>query len=528
LPNMTGQSTLGPGDSRQISIPSSNIFNCSQARRAMLGGVAALYLICGCSVALTRSPWYDEGFVVNPSYAWITTGHPGMSILDDNGPFLPFPQRMSLKGIREHLYAEMPLHTLFLAAWFKILGFGLVRARIFTIACGLVVLFSWYSIVRRLTTDTAVAFAAFALTAIDYGFVLRTSEARMDAMSAAFGFAALAVYLTLREHSFSQAMLWSHTCVAASAMTHPNGGMLAFAGLAFLTIYLDCQRIQVRHVAIAASPYLVAAACWGIYITRDVNAFKSQFLINAIQGGRLRTFAAPLQNLRREILERYLGSQGGAADLSGLKRFKLIIPISYFAGLAAVSLVSSLRRRKGYFVLLALTLMYFFVLAFTDGRKSQCYTVHVIPLYATLLAASLVPLWRKGRGYRNAAAAVVLLLCAIHLGGISFQARADTYHRSYLPAIHFLQTNTGPDQSIVGPGMLGFGLCYPPNLTDDFRLGYLSGQAPDWIVVNDWYRAWFRVMRGVEPDAYKFVRNRLADEYTRAYDHAGMEIYRRR
>jgi hypothetical protein len=85
-----------------------------------------------------------------------------------------------------------------------------------------------------------------------------------------------------------------------------------------------------------------------------------------------------------------------------------------------------------------------------------------------------------------------------------------------------------PDQSIVGPGTLGFGLRYPPNLTDDFRLGYLSGQTPDWIVVNDWYQAWFRGMRGVEPDAYQFVRNRLNNEYTRVYDHAGLEIYRRR
>src|SRR5215469_2187367 len=256
---MTGQFSLELRDSPRISTPISNILERPQTRRLMLGAVTALYLICCFSLAFTRSPWYDEGFVVNPSYAWITTGYPGMSILDDSGPFLPFPQRMSLKGIRRHLYAQMPLHTVFLAAWFKLLGFGLVRARLFTIGCGLVVLFCWYSIVRRLTMDATVAVAAFALTAMDYGFVLRTSEARMDALSAAFGFGALAVYLALREHSFSQAIVWSHTCIAASALTHPNGGMLAFAGLAFLTLYFDRRRIRFCHLAIAASPYLVAA-----------------------------------------------------------------------------------------------------------------------------------------------------------------------------------------------------------------------------------------------------------------------------
>jgi len=525
---MTSQSSLETLDSRRISTPRSNLLERPQTRRLMLGAVTALYLICCFSMALNRAPWYDEGFVVNPSYAWITTGYPGMSILDDSGPFLPFAQRMSLKGIRRHIYAEMPLHTVFLAAWFKVLGFGLVRARLFTIACGLVVLFCLYSIVRRLTMDAAVAFAAFALTAVDYGFILRTSEARMDALSAAFGFGALTVYLALRERSLSRAVLWSNTLIAASGLTHPNGGMLAFAGLAFLMLYFDRQRIRFRHLAIAVSSYLVAAACWGIYITRDVSAFKSQFVLNAIQGGRLQTFAAPFENLWREIVERYLGSLGGAGSFSGFKRFKLIIPISYFAGLASVSLIPNLRRRKGYLVLLVLTIIYFFVLAFSDGRKSQCYTVHVIPLYATLLAASLVALWRKGQGFRGAAAALVLLLSSIHLGGVFFQVRADTYHRSYLPAIHFLQTNASPDQAIVGPGVLGFGLRYPPNLTDDFRLGYLSGQTPEWIAVNDWYQAWFLRMREVEPDAYRFVRSRLDYEYTLAYDHAGMAIYRKR
>ena len=100
---VTIQTTPAPSDGHEILTPSSNIFERTQTRRIMLGAATAVYLICCFSLALTRAPWYDEGFVVNPSYAWITYGHPGMSILDDSGPFLPFPQRMSLKGIHEHL-----------------------------------------------------------------------------------------------------------------------------------------------------------------------------------------------------------------------------------------------------------------------------------------------------------------------------------------------------------------------------------------------------------------------------------------
>ncbi len=514
-------------DSRKTVLPA-GIFDRSQSRKLALAAVILVYLICCFSLALTRAPWYDEGFVVNPSYAWLTYGHPGISILDDSGPFLPFAQRMSMKGIREHIYAEMPLHTVFLAAWFKVLGFGLVRARMLTILCGLAVLLSWYSVVHRLTSDAAISLVTVALMAVDYGFVLRTSEARMDALSAAFGFGALAVYLALREWRFSQAVFWSHACVAASAFTHPNGGMLAFAGLAFLTLYFDHERIRLRHFVIALSPYVFAFACWGVYIARDVSTFKSQFVLNSIQGGRLRTFRAPFNTLRREIVERYLGSLGGIGDSSGIKKLKVIIPISYWAGLAAVLFIPSLRRRKGSTVLLWLTVIYFFVLAFTDGRKSQCYTVHIIPLYVALLAATLVWLWRKSGAYRGAAAAAALVLCSVHLGGIFYQARANTYHTSYLPAVRFLQTNTNSQQQIIGPGVLGFGLRYEPNLTDDFRLGYLSGEVPDWIVVNDWYQAWFRSMKVVEPDAHQFVRNRLDHEYSPVYDNAGFVIYRKR
>jgi hypothetical protein len=435
---------------------------------------------------------------------------------------------MSLKGIREHLYAQMPLYVVFLAAWFKMLGFGLVRARMFTILCGFTALMSWYLVVRRLTMDAAVAVVAFALIAIDYGYVLRSSEARMDALSAAFGFGALAIYLYCRERNFAQAVLFSNTCVAASFFTHPNGGMLAFAGLAFLTLYYDLRRIRPIHFAILLTPYLVGLAGWGLYIAQDVQSFKSQFHLASVQGGRLDTLRLPWNNLKREIVERYLGVLGGARDSSGFKRLKLAIPISYWAGLAGVFAIGELRRRKGYCALLMLTVIYFFVLAFTDGRKSQCYVVHIIPLYVTLLAASFVWLWRQGTVYRPIVVCVITLLSLIHLGGISYQVRADTYHKNYLPVIRFLKTNTAKDQAIIGPGILGIGLRYPPNLTDDFRLGFLSGENPDWIVVNDWYELWFRGLKGPEPDAYQFVRSRLDGEFIPVYNDAGFVIYRSR
>jgi hypothetical protein len=162
----TGNALVQPA-SQESLVAKTGIFERRKARWLMLSVAASLYLVCCFGLALTRGPWYDEGFLANPSYAWITTGHPGISILDDSGPFLPFHQRMSMRGIREHIYAEMPLYVVFLAGWFKVVGFGLVRTRMFTILCGLIALLSWYSVVRKLTMDAGVAVVTFSLIAID-------------------------------------------------------------------------------------------------------------------------------------------------------------------------------------------------------------------------------------------------------------------------------------------------------------------------------------------------------------------------
>ena len=510
------------------------------ARELILCTLAGLFLVCSLSIALTRAPWYDEGLLANPALSLARTGYPGVSALDDNGPPLPFPKRVDLKGIREHAYMEMPLHVVLLAGWFKLLGFGLVQARMFTVWCGLAALLCWYCVVARLSLDRVIALATVALLAIDYGYALRSSEVRMDALSAAFGFGGLAAYLWLRETNFSRAILLSHACVSASAFTHPNGGVLAFAGLIFLTLLYDRRQIRLRHIALAACPYLIGAACWGLYIAQDVDSFRKQFLLNAVQGGRVETFASPFSTLKQEIVERYLGILGGLGgsyqdvlvalgDPHGLRKIKLVIPLSYGAGLAGFFwLGSSVRRQKGYQALLCLPVIYFFVLAFTDGRRSQCYVVHIIPVFLAPLAATLVWLWRKGGARRMAAAAWASLLCAVYLGGIAYQVKQDAYRESYLPAIRFLKEHTRADQMIIGPGVLGLGLEYPPNFVDDFRLGFLSHAIPEWIVVNEWYREWFRGLKNIEPDAYRFVTDRLDNQFVPVYNNADFTIYRKR
>jgi len=516
------------GEPAPLLAGSSRTLSRRSVSQWVLGAAFAVYLAYSIGLATTRAPWLDEGFYVNPPYALITTGYPGFSIIDDSGSLQPSKTYLNMKGLHEHAYAGMPLYSVALAGWMKVFGFGLLTCRLFTVFCGaLVLLFSYY-IVRYLVADVTVALVTFALIAGDYGFILRATDARMDMLSAAFGFGGLAVYLYLRTRSFSWAVFLSNLCVCASGLTHPSGGVLAAAGLVFLTFYYDWRRIRFRHVAIALAPYLIGAAGWAWYIAKDVDSFRAQFLYNLTYGGRIDTLRSPLTTLKREIELRYLYALGGMGGATILSKLKLSIVIAYFCGVVGVLATRSLRQQKGYRALLFLTGIYFLVLAFADGVKEMNYTVYMIPLYAALLAALVVWLWRNhGPAVRAMLVTVVIGLLLIHAGGIAHQVRQDTYHKDYLPAISFLKQNVPRDQLLMGPGVLGFGLAYPPNLIDDFRLGALSGRTPDWIAVDDRYNRFFGGLKSWEPSAYQFVRNRLENEYRPVYQHGNWTIYRR-
>jgi 4-amino-4-deoxy-L-arabinose transferase-like glycosyltransferase len=504
----------------------------------VLAGAFVVYLTYSIGLAMTRDPWVDEGTFVNPSYALITTGYPGVSVLEDSGSFNPSRTPVSMRGIREHMYFAMLIYIVALAGWMKVFGFGLLTSRLFTVFCGACLLLLWYYIVRYLTADVTVAVVTIALIAGDVGFIQRASEARMDMLSAVLGFGGLAVYLYLRTRSFSWAVFLSNLCVSASAFTHPNGGILAFSGLVFLTFYYDRRSIRLRHVAIALIPYLMGAAGWAWYIAKDVDSFRAQFLFNLTVGGRTDTFKSPLTTLKREIEIRYLAGLVGMGA-TNLSKLKLVIVIAYFCGVVGVAATRSLRQQKGYRALLFLAVIYFFVLAFTDGTKNLNYTGHVIPLFATLVAALLVYLWRNhSRAVRGLLVTVVIGLSMIHAARVAHQVWQDGYHKDYLPAISFLKQNVHGEQMLMGSGVLGFGLTYPPNLIDDFRLGALSGKTPDWIVVDDFYQACFDGLKSVrridfgglksfEPAVYQFVRNRLENEYRPVYQHGSYTIYRR-
>jgi len=165
----------------------------------------------------------------------------------------------------------MPLYLVTLAGWIKLVGFSVLSVRFLSVLCGAGLIGAGYIIVRKLTGSI---FAS--LIATDT-VLLSAATARMDTMTAVFGYASLAAYLSFRERSLNKAVLFGTICAAGSLFAHPVG-IIYSGGMLLAALYLDYPSrprrtddrrsvLQWHHLALAAIPYVAATAIWGLYYT---------------------------------------------------------------------------------------------------------------------------------------------------------------------------------------------------------------------------------------------------------------------
>jgi 4-amino-4-deoxy-L-arabinose transferase-like glycosyltransferase len=485
---------------------------------AIAAAVIAAYFALALGTALSRRPWSDEGWFASPALNLATRGAMGSPVLDSSS-WLP--------GINQYTYWVLPLHLLTQAGWYKLFGFSLLSLRMLSAFWGLVALAAVFVIVRRLADDHRAALFTSALLAVDYSFVMGAAFGRMDMMCAALGFTGLAAYLSLREKHFAWAVIVSHTLVAASGLTHFNG-ILHFAGLVFLTLYFDRWRVQWRYVALAAVPYVIGAAGWGLYILQDPAVFAAQFKANATTGGRLQGLTAPWLGFVHEFTERYrlafgLGDQ--SPGHSSVARLKALILMAYVVGVIGAFCTRRFRRHRGLRALLTMTAIYFVIMAVLDGQKLAWYLVHILPLYAALLALWLVDVWQRRWLPRWAIAGAVGALLLLQVGGVAQRIRAREYQTTYAPAADFLKHRLQPSTLIMGSAEMGFALGFDEHLIDDSFLGYYSGKRPDFIVVDEIYATSFRGSRVERPAVYDHIDRLLSEQYKLVYDQALYRIY---
>lgn len=479
--------------------------------------ILLLFVVLAGARIFNNLPWCDEGWFFDPVYNWITKGHTGTTIEEATG--LPW------KGIERHMYWQAPMHLLVHSLWLRIFGLNIYAFRACSLFAGLVALFCWRYLLKYIQLPSVILNLSLVLIATDYAFVRTGSDGRIDMIASAFGLCAVVSYLHLRERNYTLAVLVSQTFAVCGGLTHPMGGLLYLAYIAFFFFMRrDWQRLRWIHLPIAAAPYLVGAACWGAYIMQEPETFKKLFL-GVSAAGRLTGILRPLPSLQNEIYVRYLIPNGWTGESMALK-IKTLIPLVYFAGIIAAIGIPAVRRLPHMRALLALWAIAFLGMYILDNQRNGTYLCHIFPLYAAILATVLYWMYQSRNVLLRPLSALVLTgFLLLQIGGSAYIIYTSPFQNDFMAAVRFAEQHAKPGSDhIIGSPEMGFGLGFD-NVLDDASLGYFNHKRPVVIIMDARLRHWMDSFSVSHPDAYRFARDRLNNEFQLAYAHGTHEVY---
>jgi hypothetical protein len=485
-------------------------------RTLTIGAVVILvaYLAFSAGTAHALRPWVDEGWHGAPAWSLAFRGYMGTPSYVEAG----------LKDIDHYTYWIMPIYPVTQAGWYRLFSFSLASMRGLTIFCGLLGLVAWTLFFRRLTGDSFGALLFMALMACDYIYQSDVGVGRPDVMAFAFQAGAFAVYLHWRAKNLRLAVLLSQSLVVASGLTHPNGGMLSFLGILWLTFYFDRRRIRPAHIAIAAVPFAAGALGWGAYIMQDPAAFVSQYGYQIATRSQILT--APWLAVRDELVRRYLTNMGLGAHSPGSygpHYLKALIFVAYAAGIAGLLAVPTLRRKESSRALLGLIGIYLLFYTFLEGTKAAYYLIYSVYPYTAAVVVFARWCWQNSVRTRPLVALGLAGMFIVQVGGVAYRIKRDPYHKEYLPAVDFLRAHAQPGDLIMGSHELGFTLGFGDNFVDDHLLGLETGKRADFILVEEIYQGRFDTVRLKNPAEFAKLQERLA-QYRTIYNEKNYQV----
>jgi hypothetical protein len=490
---------------------------------AALAGAVLIFIALTAGTALTKRPYGDEVFSAGPALDLVTRGLTGLTVLEPTGDGIRVGKVMT--GINSHLYQWMPYPFLIHAAWFKVFGCSILSLRAVSLLFGLLSLGACWSLVNRLTGKPGAALLSVFLLGVDYAFVFAAADGRPDMIAGSLSMAAMAAYFSLRKHNLTRAVLISQALQAAAVFCHPNAA-IGLSGLVAGTLWLDWPRRRWIHVLVAALPYVVFAAGWGIYILQNPHDFMTQF--GAAMEGRLNS-GAIWTRLLNEIRLRYLESWFLPAYARGVSRLRILIPLIYLIGILGAFLNRKLRSEPGVRTALIMAGTSFLFMSLFEGHKNYYYMVHIMPLLVILFALWAHWLWRSGGFPSWIALGLTGALVLLQVSWGLFAIHQNAYRNVFLPAVHFMRQNGAPPARVFGSAEFAFALGFYGGFKDDTSLGYTTGERPEFIVVDSRnYKGAFAQYQTTAPYLYRYVTKLLSTEYRQVYSNPIYDIYRHR
>ncbi len=472
--------------------------------------VALLVLLIAATYRVAQP---DEGAFSSPAYNLAHHGFFGTTFADPGASRLP--------GVRERTYWVMPLYPLVQAGWLLVFPPTLLSVRLLTIL--LVPLVAWqvYRLAVFLTGDTAAALVAAALLPLEYAFLFTASWARPDILCLSCGLMGLTTYLGMRERNLVWALVWSNFWVALSGLTHPNG-VLHLAALIMLVLRYDRSRLRWRMLAPVCAVYLLMATPWLIYIAQDSASFRGQMAANALNIRRFTSSWNPLRWVADELIQRYAFAYGLLSQ-QWLPRLKSVALLSYLAVFAVIGFRRSLREKAGVHVLLLLWATYFSIQC-VFNLKMAMYLVHILPVYAMLLAVVVVDLWRDSRAARPWLAGWLAFSALLQAGGMAWVSRSKSGAYAQQDVAEFLNQHAPAARLIYGSTSLLYTLRFDPRLVDDHHLGVITGMRPDVIISDPFLRGGQQTIAKRSPQAFALIERRLS-EYRLMYESGEYKVF---
>jgi hypothetical protein len=418
-------------------------------------------------------PSSDEGFFSSAAYNLAHHGFYGTTVLET--------AETKLLRLDQRTYWVFPLFQVLQAGWMW-LGwpdslFGIRLQNELYLAVSLVAM---HLLMRGLGFGAFTAALSALLLGSSFQYQDTFKLARPDGLCQALGWAGLAGYLYWRTRRFRWALWMGNAGVALSLLTHPNG-VLYFASLLGLVLWLDRSRMSWRLVAESAVLQLVLYLPWLLYIAEDPEAFFQQILGN--NQDRYSSTWNPVRILWNEIHDRYLASYGllSRSPASALKGLALV---AQFGAMGYWLADKDRRSQQGARTLFLLWMIIFTIQLFFN-QKLMNYLIHILPVYCGFLAI-LASSWIQAGQWKRATAVVVVgILTILQTYGIIKKAQQWDWAASGAEAAHFLEENAGGARRIYGDSCFLATLKFDPRYRHDRYLGLRSKREGDVFVIAD-------------------------------------------
>jgi len=211
-----------------------------------------------------------------------------------------------------------------------------------------------------------------------------------------------------------------------------------------------------------------------------------------------------------------------------LRQVRGILLLVYLAGMMVVFASRKLRSEWAVRPIVHLWVVGSLVLLILDSGTRTLYLLHLLPWIAAMLAAGFGWVWVQNPRVRPVLGAVAVVFLVIQVGGIAYGVKRNEWSRVYRPVAHYLQERLKPGDLVMGGPEWGFAIGFGPQLMDDTCLGYFSKKVPSYLVIDPRYRAQFDWYRTNQPDIYRFVQNRVQNEYRLVNQVDAVDIYQLR